>query len=56
MRIYSVHPGISVEEVLEASSFEILVPDEIRVTKAPSQSELEILQNIDPVGMVIAKR
>ena len=56
MRIHSVHPGVTVEEVLEASSFEILVPDEIRVTEAPSQEELDILQKIDPVGMVIAKR
>ena len=56
MRIYSVHPGVTVDEVLEASSFEILVPDDVKVTEAPTQQELDILQQIDPVGMVIAKR
>lgn len=56
MRIHSVHPGVTVEQVLEASSFEILVPDDVKVTEAPTQEELDILQQIDPVGMVIAKR
>ncbi len=56
MRIYSVHPGVTVDQVLEASSFDILVPDEVKVTEPPTREELDILQKIDPVGMVIAKR
>lgn len=56
MRIFSVHPGIDVKTVLENSSFEILVPDEIRITQPPTKDELDMLQKIDPVGMVIAKR
>ncbi|MDD4308488.1 MAG: 3-oxoacid CoA-transferase [Thermoplasmata archaeon] len=56
MRIFSVHPGVDVKTVLENSSFEILVPDEIRITQPPTKDELDMLQKIDPVGMVIAKR
>jgi glutaconate CoA-transferase subunit B len=56
MRLYSVHPGIEAETVLENSGFEILVPDNVPITQPPSQEELDMLQKIDPVGMVIAKR
>lgn len=56
MRLYSVHPGVEVQTVLENSSFEILVPEKLRTTEAPTMEELAALQKIDPVGMVIAKR
>ncbi len=56
MRLYSVHPGVKVEDVLANSGFEILVPEKVLTTEPPTQRELEVLQQIDPVGMVIAKR
>jgi acyl CoA:acetate/3-ketoacid CoA transferase beta subunit len=56
MRLYSTHPGVEVETVLESSGFEILVPDKVHTTEPPTQRELDVLQQIDPVGMVIAKR
>jgi len=56
MRLYSTHPGIEVETVLESSGFEILIPDKVHTTEPPTQRELDVLQQIDPVGMVIAKR
>ncbi len=56
MRVHSLHPGVELETVLESSGFEILPPTEGRVTLAPTPEELAMLQKIDPVGMVIAKR
>ncbi len=56
MRLYSTHPGIEIQTVLESSGFEILVPDKVHTTEPPTQRELDVLQQIDPVGMVIAKR
>ncbi len=56
MRVYSLHPGVELATVLDNSDFEILPPTEIRITPAPTQEELAMLQKIDPVGMVIAKR
>jgi glutaconate CoA-transferase subunit B len=56
MRVYSLHPGVELATVLENSEFEILPPTEKRITPAPTLAELEMLQKIDPVGMVIAKR
>lgn len=56
MRLYSVHPGVEVKTVLENSGFEILVPEKVPITQPPTKDELDMLQKIDPVGMVIAKR
>jgi glutaconate CoA-transferase subunit B len=56
MRLYSVHPGVDIKTVLENSGFEILVPENVPITQPPSKDELDMLQKIDPVGMVIAKR
>jgi glutaconate CoA-transferase subunit B len=56
MRLISVHPGVSVEEVLENTSFELLVHDKVMETEAPTQEELELLRNeVDSAGIVIGK-
>jgi len=56
MRLCSMHPGVDVKTVLENSSFKILVPENVKTTVPPTDKELKILQDIDPVGMVIKKR
>ena len=50
MRFVSVHPGVSVEDVKEASSFEIALPDgEVPETRAPSPGELMLIREmLDP--------
>ena len=55
MTLISLHPGVTIEQVRENSGFEILIPKGISMTSPPSQKELQILQNIDPAGMVIGK-
>jgi glutaconate CoA-transferase, subunit B len=53
MRLRSVHPGVEVEQVQEATGFEVLLPDgEVPVTPLPTERELEVLrQQVDPTGM-----
>ncbi len=53
MRLKSVHPGITVERVQEATGFELLMPEgTIAETKAPSQEQVRLIrQVIDPDGM-----
>lgn len=51
MRLRSVHPGVSVEEVVEATGFELVIPDEVGETRAPTDGELRLLDEIDPRGM-----
>jgi acyl CoA:acetate/3-ketoacid CoA transferase beta subunit len=55
MTLLSLHPGVTVEQVKENSGFEIRIPEQVSVTRSPSQKELNILKKIDPAGMVIGK-
>lgn len=46
-----LHPGVSLEEVREQTSFPIVVSDHLQVTKAPNQEQLHLIRNvIDPLG------
>jgi len=52
MRLASVHPGVGVERVVESTGFELVVPDDVRETRAPTDEELRLLrQVIDPAGI-----
>ena len=56
MKLMSLHPGVSVEEVRDNSSFDIIIPDKYTVSPEPSDRDLEILRkDIDPTGMLIGK-
>jgi glutaconate CoA-transferase subunit B len=56
MRLISVHPGVSVEEVLENTGFELLVHEEVTETEPPTREELDLLRNeVDSAGIVIGK-
>ncbi|MEU9169459.1 CoA-transferase [Streptomyces sp. NPDC048420] len=49
MRLASVHPGVTVEEVSEATGFELVVPDEVPYTREPTAQELRLIREvIDP--------
>lgn len=51
MRLASVHPGVTVGEVVEATGFELVLPDEVPVTRLPTDEELRLLDEvIDPEG------
>ena len=53
MRLKSVHPGIAVEEVQEATGFELLMPEgAITETRPPTQEQVRLIREvIDPVNM-----
>jgi len=54
MKLLSVHPGVSTEDVVDNTSFKLAVPDKVGVTQAPSPEELKLLrEGIDPAGIVI---
>lgn len=50
VRLLSLHPGITVEQVLENTGFEIVVPDSVPVTPAPTAEQLAIIAEMDPHG------
>ena len=48
----SVHPGVTVEDVQDASSFPIHRPDEVPLTREPSPGELMLIRDmLDPKGL-----
>lgn len=51
MRLRSVHPGVTVDEVQEATGFELVVPDEVPASRLPEPDELRLIREvIDPDG------
>lgn len=57
MRVESLHPGITKEDVVANTGFELLFVDPLPVTAEPTDQELKILrEEVDPQGFVIGKR
>ncbi|WP_053749599.1 CoA-transferase subunit beta [Streptomyces sp. MMG1533] len=51
MRLASLHPGVTVEQVREATGFGLCVPGEVPYTREPTDQELELIREvIDPKG------
>jgi len=48
MRLESLHPGATVEEVKDRTGFDLVIPDKIQHTKPPTADELRILRGLDP--------
>lgn len=48
VRLVSVHPGITVEQVKENTGFEIHVPADVPTTAAPTEEQLAIIRELDP--------
>lgn len=52
MRLASVHPGVTVDQVVEATGFELAMDGEVPITRPPEIDELEaIREQIDPRGL-----
>jgi acyl CoA:acetate/3-ketoacid CoA transferase beta subunit len=50
MRLRSVHPGVTVEDVVAATGFELVVPADVEVSRLPTEAECALLERIDPAG------
>lgn len=48
LRLRTLHPGVSVQDVLEATGFPVHVPDDVAETAAPLAAELDMLARLDP--------
>ena len=52
MQLVSVHPGVTVDEVVDATGFELVVPDEVAESRQPTDEELHLIREvIDPHGL-----
>ncbi len=54
MRLKAVHPGVTAEEVVKNTGFELLIPEKVGVNAPPSDEELRLLRTrIDPEKLYI---
>ncbi|MCZ6571226.1 MAG: CoA-transferase [Deltaproteobacteria bacterium] len=52
MRVVSLHRGVRVEDVVDATGFELVIPDDLSETRAPTDEELKLMREvIDPDGI-----
>ncbi|PIU58991.1 hypothetical protein COS86_06620 [Candidatus Bathyarchaeota archaeon CG07_land_8_20_14_0_80_47_9] len=55
IRLATVHPGVSVQQVLENTGFDLIVPKNVQTTELPTPEELTLLRAIDPGGIYIPR-
>ena len=51
MRVVSLHPGVSLAEVLENTGFEVAVAPNVAETPAPSAEQLALIAELDPLNL-----
>lgn len=52
MRLKSLHPGVTLEQVIENTGFQLVIPDNVPTTPEPTEAELASLRKVDPNGIV----
>jgi acyl CoA:acetate/3-ketoacid CoA transferase beta subunit len=50
-RLRSVHPGVTADEVVAATGFELLMAADVATSRAPSPEEAEAIERLDPSGL-----
>jgi acyl CoA:acetate/3-ketoacid CoA transferase beta subunit len=52
MRLRSVHPGVTVDEVVAATGFELAIDTDVATSRLPTAAELSLIRDvIDPTGL-----
>jgi acyl CoA:acetate/3-ketoacid CoA transferase beta subunit len=51
LRLCSVHPGVTLEDVHEKTGFRVQVDGGIPATRAPSDHEMQVIDELDPQGL-----
>lgn len=51
MRLKSLNPGVSVDDVVQNTGFELQIPGDEPETDVPGEDTLELLREIDPSGV-----
>jgi len=55
IRLASIHPGVSKEQILENTGFDLIIPEKVSTTESPTCEELALLRQIDPHGIYIPR-
>ncbi len=55
VKLLALHPGVTLDDVRANTSFEILIPEMVQVTHPPTEEELRLLHEMDPIGVIVRK-
>jgi glutaconate CoA-transferase subunit B len=55
LKLATIHPGVSVQEVIDNTGIDLIIPETVMKTEAPTKEELETLRRIDPKGLYLGK-
>jgi glutaconate CoA-transferase subunit B len=55
IRLASIHPGVSMEQIMENTGFDLIIPEKVPTTEPPTCEELALLREIDPHGIYIPR-
>ncbi|HVW82082.1 MAG TPA: CoA-transferase [Mycobacteriales bacterium] len=50
MRLRSVHPGVTVDDVVAATGFDLSIPEDVPTSREPTEAELAMIVDLDPRG------
>ena len=52
MRVRSVHPGVTKDEIAANTGFELVIPDDVEESRAPTGDELSLIREVfDPTNL-----
>jgi len=51
MRLASVHPGVTVDDVVAATGFELVIDGDVAESRMPTDEELVAIEQVDPNGV-----
>ena len=55
IRLKSVHPGFTVDDIKENVMFDLIIPDDVPTTVEPTQEQIDIMHKLDPNGIYLGK-
>ena len=50
MRLVSLHPGVELQQVIDNTGFELVIPDGLDTTPVPTPEQIGVLRELDPQG------
>lgn len=51
MRLASVHPGVTVDDVVSNTGFDLVVDESVQETRPPTDDEMAVINALDPRGL-----
>lgn len=51
MRLVSTHPGVAVSDVVAATGFDLVIGNDVPISRGPTTDEADALERLDPRGL-----